>query len=196
MGVGLIGTAGRMLRPLWWAGMVALLSSCSLLPTTAPEPELLPGPPVEHFQISGRAMLRHQQRLDHFRFDWSHDPRRDELMITSPFGQGLAQIVSTETRAELRWPEGRTEQAANLPTLASQLFGQPIPLGELSEWLRGARAQRSGQIDGWQITVESIRRVSGAADSKDSSHVLPKTLNIRRDDTLLRLVVDDQEATQ
>lgn len=172
-----------------------LLAACSALPPgSTPTAEARLGPPLETFHLRGRAMLRQDQRIDHFRFDWQHSLELDDLLITSPFGQGVGKVRRDATGASLRLADGRIEHAETLQTLTQRLFGTAIPLHELADWLRGARPQKTGTADGWSIDVEQVDTVSDPDPAVVRS--LPRIQVMRSEDRLLRLVVDERETTQ
>lgn len=184
--------------PGWKLAVIAalsiILSACGALPTghdaTLATPPL--GPPVETFHLRGRAMLRQDQRVDHFRFDWQHSTERDTLLITSPFGQGVGKVSRDATGASLRLADGRTDRAESLETIAEQLFGTPIPLGELANWLRGTYPQTVGGVGEWSVEVEQIDTVR--ASGAQTTHTLPRVQLLRNQDLLLRLIVDERES--
>lgn len=183
-----------------WIGVLALsLSGCAALnaPTEHTSELSVPGPAISTFQITGRALLRQGTRVDHFRFDWTHTPANDALLITTPFGQGLARLQRDDTGAHLHLPDGRSASAANLNTLAQEIFGRPLPLEALAHWLRGAHPQRIGRHEDWLISIEATDHVMQAETSAEpGSHILPRTLEFTNAETTLRLVIDNRGDTQ
>lgn len=175
-------------------GLSIFLAACSALPTssdTALATSPL-GPPVEVFHLRGRALLRQEQRIDHFRFDWQHSEERDALLIASPFGQGIGKVSRDATGASLRLADGRSERADSLEALAERLFGTAIPLSELANWLRGAYPQTAGSAGGWSIDIEQVDTL-GQPES-GATRVLPRVQVLRKEDLLLRLIVDERES--
>jgi outer membrane biogenesis lipoprotein LolB len=137
-------------------------------------------------------MLRQEQRVDHFRFEWQHDSTHDRLRLIAPFGQSLAELHRDERGARLRHADGRLIQAPDLPSLTAQLFGRELPLDELPPWLRGEHPRLLGASHGWQIALESTERVI----SRDgSTHTLPRILSLTDGSTTLRLVIDTRTDT-
>jgi hypothetical protein len=44
----------------------------------------------------------------------------------------------------------------------AKLFGVPVPLDAMAEWLAAAHTDLSGEVDGWRITVSDTRAVPRA----------------------------------
>jgi outer membrane lipoprotein LolB len=148
------------------------------------------GPPVDRFSVAGRLSLRQGQRRDHLRFDWRHSAQGDALLLSTPIGQGLAEILRDAAGARLIRPGEATVEATDLAALAQQVFGMPLPLQELAEWLRGARGVR-GAVAGWSIgVVDAVTRGEGTAVRR-----LPRRIDASRDDVELTLVIEDWEGS-
>lgn len=61
----------------------------------------------------------------------------NELLLSSPFGQGMAEIVTSESGARLTGSDGRVYEASDAETLTRQVLGYPLPLARLADWVRG-----------------------------------------------------------
>jgi outer membrane lipoprotein LolB len=170
-----------MLRRLVWLVAVLALAACAELGPTRNEPLPALGPAVERFIVDGRISLRQGDRSDHLQFDWQHAPGRDVVLFSSPLGQGLAELGREAGGAWLKLPGKPEQRAADLPTLAQQIFGVALPLDVLVEWLGGARPGLEGEVDGWQVMVTE------SAPYRERR--LPRRMEIRRDDIELKIVV-------
>jgi outer membrane lipoprotein LolB len=62
---------------------------------------------------------------------------RDELVLSSPLGQALAEIVSDAGGAFLTAGDGRSQSAANVDSLLQTVLGYPLPL---TGWSTGCAA--------------------------------------------------------
>jgi outer membrane lipoprotein LolB len=162
------------------------LGGCAALMPEVDEPELTVGPPLARFSITGRLALRQGERRDHLGFDWQHSPESDTVLLLSPLGQGLAEILRDAGGAQLKRPGEPMVSAPTLAALAQHVFGVNLPLQELGEWVRGARG-RDGQSDGWTIRVLQTLAYPDAA----SPRRLPRRLLATREDVELTLIVDD-----
>nr|WP_242463407.1 outer membrane lipoprotein LolB [Rhodocyclus tenuis] len=147
------------------------------------------------FALAARFSLRVDEQNHSGRLDWQHSPTSDEWLLSSPFGQGLAEIVSTPAVACLSAGDGRRECDASLDALTQRVLGYPLPLAGLADWVRG-RGAEGGRVDalgrplalardGWYV---DLAYDSDAADAADAP---PGRLFISRPGgPELRLVID------
>lgn len=169
----------------WLARFAALLlAACATQPDHQVADRL--GPPLERFAIEGRLSLRQGERSDHLQFDWRHGADRDVVLFTTPLGQGLAEMGRDANGSWLSVPGQPDQRAPDLPSLALKLFGSPLPLAALLDWMGGGQAERQGEVDGWIITVTE------SAPYRERR--LPKRIEVRRDEIELRIVVTDWSA--
>lgn len=91
----------------------------------------------EPFSLGARIAVRHHDTAYHGTLNWQHALAGDQIFVAGPFGQGAAELRSTPEGAQLRLPDGRRHQAESLDALAEGLFGAPLPLSLLADWLRG-----------------------------------------------------------
>ena len=159
---------------------VVALAGCAELPGDHGAGTKL-GPALQRFVADGRISLRQGARSDHLKFDWRHEPERDVVLFSSPLGQGLAELGREASGAWLLVPGQAEQRAADLQTLAHRLFGAALPLEALVAWLGGAQSELLGEVDGWQFAVTESAVYRG--------HVLPRRIEIRRDDVELRIVI-------
>ncbi len=166
----------------WLARFAALLlTACAMLPDHSATDRL--GPPLERFAAEGRLSLRQGERSFHLQFDWRHSPDADVVLFSTPLGQGLAELGRDANSAWLRMPGQTDQRAPDLSGLALKLFGSPLPLAALAEWMGGKHAEMKGEVDGWFITVSET--------SPFRERRLPKRIEVRRDEIELRIVVTD-----
>ena len=162
-----------------------MTAACAQLPQqTAAEAVL--GPPLQRFTAEGRISLRQGDRRDHLRFSWEHAPGTDAVLLMSPLGQGLAELTHDKDGARLKQPNQATITADTLPQLAQRVLGAPLPLEAMADWLRGARAELSGEVDGWRVVISDT--------SAFRQRRLLRVLEAHREDVDFKLVVDDWDA--
>ena len=141
------------------------------------------------FTLEGRISIRQGEQAYHGTLHWRHTARTDELTLAGPLGQGAAELRRDGAAAVLRLPDGERHQAATLEALADRLFGAPLPLAELPDWIRGIapdaqldaqqRPQRLVRPDFW--IVEWLRY-------DDSGR--PQLLSLESQDVGVRLRID------
>ncbi len=163
------------------------LAGCAGLSSNVPiDSSVQLGPPLERFSAEGRISLRQGERRDHLRFRWEHAPGRDSVLLMSPLGQGMAELSRDAEGARLIQPGKQTLAASDLRQLAQDVFGTPLPLEALADWLRGAQPALHGEVDGWRVTVSDT--------SPYRQRRLLRVLDATRDDVELKLIVDDWES--
>lgn len=89
------------------------------------------------FSFSGRISIRHQESAYHGVLNWQHSAATDELALTGPLGQGMAELRRDGAGVVLNLPNGERYEAATLDALADRLFGSPLPIASLPDWIRG-----------------------------------------------------------
>ncbi len=175
--------------------MALILSGCASIPAGAPARATAVDSRAP-FKIEGRLSARRGAEAMTANFTWIHAPPRDELVITTPLGQEVAQISgdATARRVELRAADGRLDEAADWSTLTERTLGFALPVAGLGAWVRGAphdgapfsvepdAAGRAGVLrqDGWEI-------VYGYGDGKTRE---PARLRLTYADLEVRIVID------
>ncbi len=148
------------------------------------------------FELFGRIAVREGERGFSGNLRWQHQPERDELLLLTPLGQGVAHILRQPGEARLTAGEAR-HTAPDAETLTEQLLGWRLPLSGLAWWALGSNAPGSasrleldaaGRIqrldqDGWDIEYLRYVAVGGRE--------LPGSLAARRGGLEIRLSVDE-----
>jgi outer membrane lipoprotein LolB len=112
-----------------------LLAACAT-------PQFLLPPADTEFELSGRIALRYRDDAGSGNIAWRHASRSDELLLTTPLGQGMARIVRRGDEVTLTAQDGREFKAADAETLTDQVLGFRLPLIGLADWVRGRAAPR------------------------------------------------------
>ena len=163
------------------------LGACAEMPDASDAAQTL-GPPLQRFSAEGRISLRQGDRRDHLRFRWERSADSDVVLLMSPLGQGLAELARDPGGARLTQPNQPVIAAGSLPQLAQRVFGAPLPLEAMADWLRGARPDLSGEVDGWRVLVSET--------SAYRQHRLLRAIEARREDVEFKLVVDDWDVPE
>lgn len=187
--------AVRALRTFALALLAAgLLTGCeALAPREAGEIVSRPArAAIAAFSVDGRLSARQGESRNSANLSWRHDPAADSILLTTPLGQGVAELTRDARGARLLTADRQTLEAADWEGLSTQVFGFALPLSTLPRWLVGdvAAAQRdaSGRprhalVDGWDIRYLDYE--------SPAAHALPTLVEFRRDDIELRLKVDE-----
>lgn len=152
------------------------------------------------FDVLGRVLVSGEGRAFSSNLRWRHDAGDDELWLLSPVGQTLAHIVAGATGATLTTPDQQQFHAFSAENLTRRALGWPLPLAGLRYWIHAAPAPErdsgapvltrdaGGQVvaleqDGWSIRY--------AYPQPGATTARPRTLDLRRGDQRIRLVIDD-----
>jgi len=141
-----------------------LAAGCATAPVIAPT--IAPASDAA-FTIDGRLSARRGSEGATANFTWRHAPPRDDIVVTTPLGQALAEISGDHAvpRYELRLADGRREDASGWAALTERALGAPVPVEGLSVWINGAprpgapftaEPDAAGRVtvlrqDGWDI---------------------------------------------
>ena len=123
-----------------------ILSACSNLPKQA---DLAGGrATLSDFSLSGRFSLRQDDENYSGRLEWKHAGADNKLVLSSPFGQGIAEIRTRADGASLQTSDGTLYTAADAESLTADVLGYVLPLSQLTDWVRGRVAvDGSAELD-------------------------------------------------
>jgi len=182
---------GTALLPLL---LMAALSGCVSLPNP-PQNSVTARPltaAIIDFELAGRISVRHGDAHYVANIAWQHDAVHDEILLSTPLGQGLAELSRDSTGARLRTADQRRIDATDWEDLALQAFGAELPLAMLPRWIvadapAGARRDAAGRPlsfsqDGWSVAYRGY--------ASEAAEALPQLIDIRREDIELRLKID------
>jgi outer membrane lipoprotein LolB len=116
--------------------LALLLAACVQAPTRPLSSDVL-------FDISGRLAARYADESFTGGFTWRHADGGDEMLITSPLGQGVARIARDGDSVVLTTAEPREYRAGDAESLTAQVLGFRLPLAGLADWVRGAASAAS-----------------------------------------------------
>ena len=171
------------MRSLYAAAAATLLAACA-----APS-FLLPAKDME-FELAGRIGIKYRDEAASGNIAWRHSARDDELLLTSPLGQGLARIVRDGGEVTLTTQDGHEFRAADAESLTEQALGFRLPLAGLADWVRARAAPgpavtrkdpegRLAEIEQFGWKVEYLEYVGK----------LPSRLNLTYPGVQLRLAI-------
>lgn len=174
------------------------LAACNSLPSASGPPLAGGRESLQAFLLSGRFSLRFEGRSYVGHLDWRHDGDGDELLLSSPFGQSVAEIVSDASGARLIGSDGSSRTAATADELLQSVLACPLPLSKLLGWLQG------GDPNATAITLDALGRplhlrhedwrIDYEYDSADP-RALPGRLFVERESGFsLRLRIDAWQA--
>lgn len=171
--------------------LAALLGACATVPEASGTARR---DTVDAFALVGRFSLRHQDKNYSGRLTWHHSGADNELLLSSPFGQGIAQITTSDHGARLTTSDGKVYAAADSESLTREVLGYPLPLVQLTDWVRGRSGAAAAEVDG-QGRPLSLRheawRIDYGYDSDDAQALPSRVFAERADGIELRLRIDE-----
>lgn len=154
---------------------------------------------LDAFAIEGRFTLRQQQTSYSGRLSWRHagdaaaGGEGDEILLASPFGQGIAQISASAAGAQLVTSDGKVYAASDSEQLTRDVLGYPLPLVQLADWLRGrGPGDFTRDAAGRPLRLLSADwRIDYEYDSDDAQALPARLFAQRADGAELRLRIDE-----
>ena len=102
----------------------------------ATQVELKP-PSAVDFDVAGRIAARYGSEAFTGNVTWRHARGGDEMLISTPMGQGVARIVREGDAVQLTTAEGKEFRAADAESLTERVLGFRLPLEGLADWIQG-----------------------------------------------------------
>lgn len=146
------------LTPIAAAAARAALAAALLALAACAELPRAPGESYE-FELTARFAATYRNEAASGTLLWRHRAARDEVMLSSPFGQGLARISRDGESVILVAGDDKRYSAADAETLTEQVLGFRLPLRGLTDWVRArpatdAPAQAEYAQDGRLLSLE------------------------------------------
>ena len=113
----------------------AFAAAALLLAACAPA-ELRPPGAVE-FDLLGRIAARYGNEAFTGNVNWRHAGAGDEMLISTPLGQGVARIVREGDAVQLTTADGKAYRAPDAESLTERTLGFRLPLEGLADWVQG-----------------------------------------------------------
>jgi outer membrane lipoprotein LolB len=133
-------------KRLVWAAAFILVAACA--------PKELKAPEQVEFDLVGRIAARYGSEAFTGNVQWRHAGNGDEMLISTPLGQGVARIVREGEAVQLTTAEGKEFRAADSESLTERVLGFRLPLEGLADWVQG-RASPALEARGWKIEYQS-----------------------------------------
>jgi outer membrane lipoprotein LolB len=174
----------RSLRGPLLATCAAVLAACAAVP-----PEALP---PGGFSLIGRVSVRYGEEAASGRLTWRHSAAGDELLISTPLGQGVAEITRRDGVYTLVAANGERYSAADPERLTRQVLGYALPLDGLPDWVQGRPekgVEAVTRYDGERLA--ELRQRGWLIDYSAGDERPPKRVRLTRGDLDIRLVIDE-----
>lgn len=116
--------------------VAATAAAAALLAAACAHVELKP-PAETEFELLGRIAARYAKDAFTGNVQWRHAATGDEMLITTPMGQGVARIVREGEAVQLTTADGHDYRAPDAESLTERTLGFRLPLEGLADWVRG-----------------------------------------------------------
>ena len=171
----------------------ALVAGCASLHL---EPDA--GTARDGFDLVGRVAVRYGSDGVSGRIAWRHSSAADELLITSPLGQGIARLTRRGGEVKLVTADQKEYGASDAESLTERVLGWRLPLSGLPDWVQGrADPARPAQLArDAQSRLSELIQDDWRVEYQEYEGARPSKLRISRADLVIRLVVDQWMAPQ
>ena len=149
---------------------------------------------IAGFSIEARIYVRRGDAPYQAQLSWRHGIERDDVLLTGPFGQGLAELIRDPAGARLIAADRREFVAPDWSTLSEQVFGVALPLNGMARWLTGNVASSGHDaLNRPTFAVEDGWHIAYPAYESEAPNALPVLMELQRDDIEVRLKIDQWE---
>jgi outer membrane lipoprotein LolB len=183
------------MRRLIKAWLLALAAGCASLPPAVPTDAVIA--PSANWTLQGRIGIQAGEQSLSGQIHWQHRADTDEVLMTSPLGQGVARIVRDAEGVLLEMPNQPSRRAPDAESLTREALGYALPVAGLVWWVQArpdpglvfeATHDSAGRLtqlkqNGWVIDY-----LQYAADAR------PRKLVVMREGLEIRLVADSWQA--
>lgn len=167
---------------------VFLLQACASVPTASP-----PAGTPQAFAMQGRVSVQYGDQSLSGQLHWIAGAASDEVLLSSPLGQGVAGISRNGGGVTLTRPGEPPLMAENVEDLTQSVLGFRLPLAGLRFWMQArpdparesaVRLDAAGNVerivqDGWKI------------DYLQYDQNRPRKIHVAREGLEIRLVIDE-----
>ncbi len=176
----------RMGRLLAFA--LLALQGCASVPPQGP----LATEVLEAFTLQGRVSVRYGEEYMSGQLNWRAGAASDEVLLSSPLGQGIASITRNDAGVSLVRPGAPAVMAENVESLTQSELGFRLPLSGLRYWIQAmpdpARVSKMRRNDAGG--VEQIAQDGWKIEYLQFQENRPRKIHVTREGLEIRLVID------
>jgi outer membrane lipoprotein LolB len=164
----------------------AVLAACATSPDIAPAPA---------FDLTGRMVVRFQNRGFTSAVRWTQNDGADEIWLTAPLGQTIAYLRADRDGATLTAADQRQYHASSIEHLTQSAFGWRFPVAGMRHWVFGQAAPGMTTAALERDDANRITRLSQddwqvAFNYTDPGRALPSRVDAASADAEIRFVID------
>ncbi|MCL5059967.1 MAG: lipoprotein insertase outer membrane protein LolB [Candidatus Thermoplasmatota archaeon] len=182
-----------MRRGMAAALLALVLGGCAAIPPAPPATVELPR--QSSWTLQGRIGVQSGEQSLSGQIHWQHRVESDEVLMTSPLGQGVARIVRDAEGVALEVPNQPTRRAPDADTLTREALGYVLPVTGLTWWVQA----RPDPDHAFEATHDAAGRLAQLRQNgwvidylqyADDRSARPRKLVVTREGLQIRLVAD------
>ena len=172
--------------------MKRALLAAALVATACTHVELRP-PEVVDFELLGRIAARYGKDAFTGNVHWRHAGGGDEMLISTPLGQGVARIVREGEAVQLTTADGKEFHAPDSESLTERTLGFRLPLEGLADWVRGQPSPDSpARLDkGPDGKLQSLEQRGWKVDYQQYERDRPALMRLTYQGIEMRLAISE-----
>lgn len=191
---------------LWFFIVLSLvLSACTSSPNIKTGPLPVKKENLASWQVRGKILVQNEQGKQSGYFYYLQQPTSAKLVITSFIGTQIMSLAHTPTLSTLEI-DGQTYQDPSFEALMMRYTGMALPITDLSKWMLGVKTanQTAVKLNDSQLVNSFIAynnygqqwQVNYGNYKQQALYMLPALMNIKGDETRLKLSLTDWEFYQ
>lgn len=151
---------------------------------------------VDAWVWNGRIAVKTATDSWHANLDWQHLVGNDQLHLSGPFGQGGVRILVQPGSIQITDAKGNSEASDWPERMLHRRFGFAVPLSALRYWILGLEEPGSTNTiefdsngflrkivyQAWEVQITKYMFSNG--------YTIPRKIQIKREDMILKLIVD------
>lgn len=169
-------------RRLFLAGLMAFLAGCAAFPPQETAPLR---PSAGGFSLTGKLSVVYDGHGFFGNLRWRHGPDNDDMLLLTPLGQGVAQLVRGDGGVTLTTSDRKTYSAPDAETLTEEVLGWRLPLAGLPYWVQGMPAPGAFERENG-----GLRQGGWLIEWERKSEGVPSLTVMRRDKLEVKLAVE------
>jgi outer membrane lipoprotein LolB len=177
--------------------LALVLGGCASSPPVPPAQRDIPLSP--NWTLQGRIGIKTDEQSLSGQIHWQHRADRDEVLMTSPLGQGVARIVRNADGVSLEVPNQPARHAPDAETLTREALGYGLPVSGLTWWMQarpapGSAFEATHDAEGRMAQLKQDGWVIDYLQYSDDAPQRPRKLVVAREGLVIRLVTDDWQS--
>ncbi len=170
------------------------LAGCASSPPVPPSQRAMPLAPS--WTMQGRIGVKTDEQSLSGQIRWQHRTDSDEVLLTSPLGQGIARIERNADGVMLEVPNQQVRRAPDAESLTQDALGYGLPVSGMTWWVQarpapGSPFEATQDDEGRMTQLRQDGWVIDYLQYSAETPLRPRKLVVSREGLVIRLVTDD-----